>query len=191
MKGLEGLNLLPYPDKLHRLPDHGFDRQGRTTPRIPVELGQDRAVNGYCLVKGLGDSDSFLARHGIDDEEGVMRRRGLFDLTQLLHELLVDLQAAGRIEDDGITVGRAGIIKGLPADFDRVSGALLDQDRGAYALAEHAQLLHGRGAIHVRRHEERTVTDLLHFFGQLGRGGGLPGAVQTHQEYDSWWSGGH
>src|SRR5262249_9211652 len=160
MKGLESLDLLPYPDKLHWLPDHGFDRQGRTTTRIPIELGQDGAINGHGLVKSLGYFDGFLARHGIADEEGVMRRSGLFDLPQLLSERLVDLQTASRIEDNGITVGRAGIIKGLPANFDRISGALLDQDRGAYALAQHAQLLHGRGAIHIRRHEERAVTHL-------------------------------
>src|SRR5215471_7002165 len=191
MKGLERLDLLPYPDKLHWLPDHGFDRQGCTTTRIPIELGQDRAINGHGFVKGLGYVDGFLARHGIDHEKGIMWRRSLFDLPQLLHELLVDLQTASRIEDNGVTVARTSIVKGLPANFDRVSGALLDQDRGTYALAQHAQLLHGRGAIHVRRYEERMMTHLLDFFGQLGRGGGFPSAVQTHQEYDRWWSRSH
>src|SRR5262249_15121355 len=178
-------------DKLHWLPDHGFDRQGRTPTRITIELGQDGTINGHGLVKALGYVDGFLARHGIDDEEGVMRRGGLFDLPQLLHELFVDLQTASRIEDNGITVGRAGIVKGLPANFDRIRGALLDQNWGVYALAQHAQLLHGRGAIHIRRHEERAVAHFLHFFRQLGRRGGLPRAVQTHQEYDRWWSGSH
>src|SRR5262245_30138476 len=108
MKGLQRLQLLPYPDELHWFPDDRFDREGRTTTRIAIELGQDGTINGHGLVKGLGDLDGFLARHSIDHEEGVMRCGGLFDVPQLLHEFRVDLQTASRIEDDGITVSGAG-----------------------------------------------------------------------------------
>src|SRR5437588_485289 len=45
---------------------------------------------------------SILAGHGIQDQVNLVRRDGGVDLAQLGHELLVDREPAGGVEDDDV-----------------------------------------------------------------------------------------
>src|SRR5215467_7810962 len=110
-----------------------------------------------------------------------MRVGGLLDVPQLLHEFLVNLQTASSINDDGIRVERADMVKGLATDFHRIAGTCLYQDRHPYTLAKDAQLLHGSWTIDICGHKKRTVSHLLDFLGELCRRGGLTRAVQAHE----------
>src|SRR5215510_12882602 len=161
MKGLERLDLLPDPHKLHWLPNYSFDRQRCTTPRITIQLGQDRTINGHGFIECLSHLHGLLPGHSIHHEEGVMRVGGLLDVPQLLHEFLVDLQTTSRIEDDSIRVGRTHIVEGLTTDFHRIAGAFLRQDRSPYTLSKDTQLLHRSRTIDIRGNAERAVPHLL------------------------------
>ncbi len=51
-------------------------------------------------------------------------------------------------------------------------------------LAEHPQLLHGRGPLEVGPDEQRVAPLLLPPLGELGRGGGLARALEAGQQHD-------
>ena len=65
---------------------------------VAVELGQDHAVELQRLVEGLGAVDRVLAGHAVDDQVDLLRLDAAVDLLQLLHQLFVDVQPAGRVE---------------------------------------------------------------------------------------------
>ena len=48
------------------------------------------------------DVDDVLAGHGIDDHEDLVGLDGGLDVHRLLHHLLVDLQATGRVDDHDV-----------------------------------------------------------------------------------------
>ena len=83
--------------------DH-LDRQRRATAGIAIELGQHHPVDAHFLVEMLGRCDGVLADHRVDDQQHVVRRGLLADSAQLVHQLLIDGQAAGGIEDHHIEI---------------------------------------------------------------------------------------
>ena len=52
--------------------------------------------------KPFDDLDRVLADHRVDDEEDVLRLGLRLDVGELLHELLVDREAAGGVVDDDV-----------------------------------------------------------------------------------------
>ena len=74
----------------------------------PVELGQDQARNIGHFVKGLGLEDRILSRRGIQDQEGFQAGFPILpfddgvDFLQLLHEVLLVVEATGRVNDQDI-----------------------------------------------------------------------------------------
>ena len=84
----------------------------RASPSILVMI---RPVSADAGVEPLRHVDRLLARHGVDHQQDVRRSGDHAHLLELLHEVLVDLQAAGRVHD-GDVVGL------LPGVLDRVLG---------------------------------------------------------------------
>ena len=104
------------------------------------------------------------------------------------HQLGVDGQATRRVDDADVTAEAAGLLQtGLGAGH-RVG--VLAEDRHAGLLAEHAQLLHRGGTLQVGADEERVAPLLLPPEGQLGRVGGLAGALQAGHQHDGGRPGG-
>ena len=57
------------------------------------------------MEEGLGGVDRGLADHGVDDEQDLVGLDRGANVRGLLHEVLVDRQAAGRVDDDdGVAV---------------------------------------------------------------------------------------
>ena len=65
---------------------------------------------------------------------------GSLEVLQLLHERLVDLKAAGRVDDDHVIGELLRLGKGLPCDFDRVDLPALEYV-DADVSAHHLQLI--------------------------------------------------
>ena len=66
------------------------------------------------IVEALGDAGRFLTRHRVGDEQDLDRLDRGLDRRELVHEPLVDLQAAGGIDDDGRDA-RAGVASATPS----------------------------------------------------------------------------
>jgi hypothetical protein len=147
--------------------------------RVAVQLGQDDAVVGQPVVEGLGGGHRVLADHGVDHEEDVGRVAAPLDLLQLVHQQLVDGEPAGGVEDDGVAARFGGNPLGVLADERRVASRL-GVDRHVQLLAQDAELVDGRGAVHVRGHQQGPAAALFQQARQLADGGGLAASLQAH-----------
>ena len=77
---LEVVELLAGTREEDRLADDLLHRQRGATARVAVDLGEDHAVEADRLVERLGDVHRFLAGHGVDDEQRVVRLHRVADL---------------------------------------------------------------------------------------------------------------
>jgi len=171
------------------LPTTSFTERGAAAG-VAVELGEDDAVEGERGVEVLGDGDGVLAGHGVDDEERVVRLRDLGDLPHLLHQLGVDGEAAGGVDDHHVAPEAAGLGQAAPGHVERIALTGRDhvvggaEDRHGVLLGQRAQLLDGGRALEVGADQQRVAALLLEPAGQLGRAGGLARALEAGHEDD-------
>ena len=156
-----------------------LDRQGRAAAGVAVELGHDHAVELQRLVERLGAVDRVLAGHRVDHQIDLLRPDAAVDLRQLGHQLLVDVQPAGRVEDDARSRRRPWLLHGRLAQGHRVLRRQIGVDGNADLLAEDLQLLDGRGALQVGGDEHRLLLPLLKQLPQLAAGRRLARPLQT------------
>jgi len=161
---------------------HALDREGGPAAGIAVELGEDHRIEGQRLVEGAGRGHGVLADHGVDDQERVVRIGGVGDPPDLLHEGGVDGQAPGGVDDGDVLAQAARLFHPGPGDRHGVGGLAEHGDPGL--RPQNPQLLHGGRALEVGPDEDRVAPLLLPPLGQLGRGGRLPGSLQTGHQHD-------
>ena len=92
---------------------------------IAVHLGEHDAGEGELVVEFLGGVDGVLAGHGVGDEEDFLRIQQPLERLHLVHQLLVDVQAAGGVDDEHV----ATAVDGFAARFFRQA-----LDRGGVRL---------------------------------------------------------
>ena len=103
------------------------------------------------------DVGRFLAGHRVGDEYYVMRIKRGFQARQLVHQLFVDLQAAGGVDQYRVVPTGLGARHRARRDLDRIL-LLVTVEHGDLRLrAEHAQLFHRGRPINVGRREYRMA----------------------------------
>ena len=70
-------------------------------------------VSVSFLWNSSAESNRVLAGHGVGDEENFLRIQDLLQRLHLVHQLLVDVQTAGGIDDEHV----AGVVDGLAPRF--------------------------------------------------------------------------
>ena len=80
----------------------------RTAAGVAIHLGQDHAGDAQALVELVGRFDGVLAGHGVGDEQDFDRVELFLELAELGHQLFVDVQAAGRVDEDYVATGLDG-----------------------------------------------------------------------------------
>ena len=106
MEDVEVGVLLADADELDRAVDDRLDRERRAAAGVAVELRQHDAGDAEAVVELLRRLHGVLAGHGVGDEEDLARPHVVLDRVELLHQLFVDVQAAGGVEDDGVVEQR-------------------------------------------------------------------------------------
>ena len=150
VEALELVELLAGRGVDDRLAGHGADRERGAAARVAVELGDHDAVEVGDLGEALGDVDRVLAGHRVDDEQHVVGLGHLADPGELVHQLLVDVQAAGGVDDQHVAVLAAtACSRAQLADLDRVGLARLGVDVGLGLRAELLELLDRGGPLQV------------------------------------------
>ena len=135
MERLERVELLAHAHELQRLAGDVADGERRAAARIAIHLGEDDAGDAQPLVELVGRFDGVLAGHGVGHEEDLDRVELLFELLQLGHEIVVDMQAAGGIHQQHVAPGVDGFLaarrarqierqRSLPARLRRWAGRL-------------------------------------------------------------------
>ena len=102
MEHLQVGRLLADAGEANRAAGRDSQRERGPAPGVTVELGQHHAVDTDRLVEGGSDVDRLLAGHGIGDQQRLGGADRLLEPDQLSHQLLVDLQPPGRVEDDDV-----------------------------------------------------------------------------------------
>ncbi len=109
----------------------------------------------------VGALDGVLPGHGVGDEQDFDRREQLFQLLQLDHQLFVDMQAAGGVDQQHVASAVDRFPARRPGQIDRLG--LLRRariDRQPDVLGDHAQLLTGGRTVDVDRNHHRVVAVL-------------------------------
>ena len=82
----------------------------RASPSILVRTDAGEAE---ALVEVGGGVDGVLAGHGVGDEENFAGVEELFEALHLAHQLFVDVQAAGGVDDERVAAHDAGFAAGF------------------------------------------------------------------------------
>gem|GEM_PF-6377551 len=109
-----------------------------------------------------------------------MGAQAALDALQLGHELVVHVQAARGVQNDDVAAGPGGPGKRLHAYVHRVLGRVAVEHRHLDLGPQLLELLDGRRALGVRRHQIGVAALLFEHKGQLAAGGGLARALQAH-----------
>ncbi len=150
----------------------------------PSSLRHHHSIELGRLGEGLGDADGVLPGHRVDDEEDVVRAGPLADLRQLGHQLLVDVETAGGVDDEHVAVLGLGLREGPLGDVYRIALGALLVDVGAGAPADGDELVDGRGPVDVAGRECDALAGLAEVAGELGAGGRLARSLQPgHQDH--------
>ena len=185
VEALEVAELLARRGEHDRLAGDGLDRQRGAAAGVAVELGEHHAVELRDVGELLGHVHRVLAGHRVDHEQDRVRAHALLDPAELLHQRLVDVQPAGRVDDQHVLAVARRLLERPARDVDRVLvGALLVHRRAGLG-ADLDELLDGGRAVDVARGDgDGRVVLLAQVPRQLGRRGGLAGALEAGHQHD-------
>jgi len=187
---LEVVELLAGRREGDRPADHLFHRQGGAAAGVAVQLGEDDTVELEGLMERLGNADGVLTGHGVDDEERVVRADLVGDAANLAHQLGINGQTAGGVDDHHVATGAAGLGQGSGGDHHRIADARRDHivgggvHRHVHLGGQGAQLGDGSGPLKVGTDQHRVAALGLEPAGQLGRVGRLAGTLKAGHQHD-------
>ncbi len=186
MELLERIEMLARADELDRHAGDGLDRQRGAAAGVAVELRHDHAVKLQRLVERLRAVDGVLAGHRIDHQIDLIGSHALVDHRELVHQLGVDVQTTGGVEDRYVGSRFLGLLHRGVAEGDGVFRVKIGVDRQAKLLAEHLQLLDGGGTLQVGRHQQRLAAAGGQDLPELAAGRRLARTLQAaeHQHRD-------
>src|SRR5215210_6991403 len=171
-------------DEADRHARHGADREGRAAAGVAVELGEDGAGQRQGGGELLGALHRVLAGHRVGHEQGLVRLDPVGEAADLVHQRLVDMEAAGGVHDHHVVSALAGDGEGALAESDHGLSRVRLQHRHVDAAADLLELLDGGGALQVAGDEKRVLAALLEALGQLARGGRLARALEAAEHDD-------
>ncbi len=139
----------------------------RAAAGIAVHLGEDDAGKREARVKILRGVDGVLASHRVGNEKDLLRVEKFFEALHLSHQIFVDMEAAGGVDDERVAAHDHGFApRFLCQALDQCSAcwfALLVAlvEARLNLLGDDFELLARGGAVNVNRDEHGTVTALL------------------------------
>src|SRR6185295_10717029 len=157
IKRLDRIVAFAYADELNRLAGDFLDRKRRASPAVAFHLAQDHARQPDLIVKLLRGSHGVLSGHRVGDKQNLRRHCLRFDLFKLDHQLFVDVQASGSVDEQGVVAGQFAFAHGLAAKLQRVVNVGRFEHRVTNLICDDGQLLASGGTIYVYRDEKRSA----------------------------------
>jgi hypothetical protein len=179
---LEPVELLADAEEQDGLARDLPQRERGTAARVAVHLREHETVDADALGERLPDAHGLLPDHAVDDQDDLMRAHRALEVLELAHELIVDVQTAGGVEDEEIEPARAGLLERPDRDVMRLRAVRRAPEAGVGALGHALELIDGRGAVDVGRDEQRALVPRLEPQRELARERGLARALQAGEQ---------
>ncbi len=123
MKWLQRGGFFAHAEKLDRFAGDLADRQSRAAPGVAVGLGQHHPGQRQGVIERLGGGGRILAGHAVDHKQGFNRIERRVQALDFCHHVLIDVQAAGGIDDQHLHGMQPGVLQRLAGDgFRRLIG---------------------------------------------------------------------
>ena len=185
VEGLQIFRLLAETDEFDGQAKLFLDCHHHAALAGAVELGDDQAGERHGLVKLARLVERVHASGRIQHQQHLVRRpRPLFaddavQFLQFLHEIVLGVQAARRIEEQIVHPARLRGGDGVMGHRGGIRPIAAGDDFHLEAVAPHLDLLDGRGAERVAGGEQDGFFLRLEIMRQLGAGRGLSRAVDA------------
>ena len=159
-----------------------------TALRGAVQLGQHDTGHVHDLTEDLRLDHAVLAGRRVDDQEHLGHRGFLLnhtlDLTELVHQAGLILQAARGIHEHGVDAFLLAGLNRIKGDRSGVGAFLLGTHRlHAHAVTPGGQLLRSGGAEGIGGAQNQGLTVRNHHAGNLTDGRGLTHAVHANDQH--------
>ena len=117
-KGSKASDFLAQADKFQRLAGDGADGERRAAAGIAIHFGEDDAGDAELFVELVGGFYGVLPGHGVGHEEDFDGVQQLFQLLQFGHQVIVDVETAGGIDQQNVAAGVGGFAAGGAGEID-------------------------------------------------------------------------
>ncbi len=185
VEGLQGLGLLTDAHENDGFARDLPHRQCGAPSGVTICLGQNHARQVQRCTESSGGVDGILSRHGIDDEQALVRADGGVDLLHLGHQLFIDMQTTGGIDDEDVINASFRLFQRGASDVGRAVLRLGREVVGAHLRGEAFELQHGRRTANVSADEENPLAlPLDQPSCQFGGRGRFARTLQTGQQDD-------
>jgi hypothetical protein len=134
---------------------------------ITIEFREDDTGHVRLLGEPLGHVHRVLAGHRIDHQAAPRPVRPPWRHRPVRHQLLVDLEPPGSVDDHGVTP-ELGCLLECSLDESARFGGAVGVYRNVDTLTKSLQLVDRGGPLQVGRHEHRTTPFVLQAESQLG-----------------------
>ena len=131
------------------------------------------------LVKFSGRAHRVLPDHGVGDEQYFGGIQLALEVRQLVHQLIVNVQAAGGVHQDHVARGQFGFADRAAYDFERLVRSRARPAGRARGFGHLRELLTRCGTVHVGRDDDWAVAVLREPFASFPVDGGFTGALQA------------
>ena len=131
-----------------------------------------------------GGAHGVLADHGVGDEQDFAGLELAFEEAEFVHQLFVDVQAAGSVHQDHVGGGKLGFADGALGDFERLVRAGAGPAAHSYGFGDLCELFPGGGAVDVGGDNQGAVAVAGQPFRELAGGGGFAGALKADDHPD-------
>ena len=163
-------------------------RDQHAAARGAVELGHDQTGDARDFLEDIDLRERVLAVGGIEHQHHIMRRLGVeaaehpADFRQLLHQLLLVLQAPGGVDNQRVDPGVGGLLDRVEHDRRRITAFGPAHEVDPDAPCPGGELPDRGSPEGVARCQQHAVIVFLEQMRELGDGGGLARAVDPDHE---------
>ena len=102
MEGFKRVVLFAHADELDGLSGDLANGKRRAAASVAVHFGEHNAGERKLLVELVGGVDRVLSGHGVGDEQDFLRVEQPLQRLHFVHQLIVDVQAAGGVHDQHV-----------------------------------------------------------------------------------------
>ncbi len=186
MKGFQSIKFFPDAAKFYGLSGYGAHGESSATAGVTVHFAENDSGEFQCLVESFGHLNRILAGHGISHQEYLAGVELRFELLQLTHQFGVNMKTTGSVHNEDVAALLSRITQSRDGNLHRVHFSGGREYRHPELFSESLELIDGRRAIHVGRHQTGFTVEVFEMEGEFSCCSGLSRALKTDQHVHEW-----